>query len=72
LTITPKADWLAIEHCPRCVARYHTLVSLFASTLPSAELYADGTQPRLAGGGLLGPEAAVIATTEARFTKSSS
>lgn len=37
LTIAPKADWLAIEHCPRCVARYHTLVSLFASTLPKAE-----------------------------------
>jgi hypothetical protein len=40
LTITPKASWLTIEHCPRCIARNRVAVSLFASTLPTDELYA--------------------------------
>jgi hypothetical protein len=39
LTITPRADWLCIEHCPRCIARRRVLVKLFASALPAAELY---------------------------------
>jgi hypothetical protein len=28
-------------HCPRCVARTRTLVELFASTLPTEQLYGD-------------------------------
>jgi hypothetical protein len=31
LSITPRAHWLAIEHCPRCVARTRTLVTLLPS-----------------------------------------
>lgn len=45
LTISPKAEWLAIEHCPRCIARHRALVKLFASTLPTDELYAPGVRP---------------------------
>jgi hypothetical protein len=40
LTITPRAQWLVIEHCPRCVARAHTLVTLFPSGLTAAPLLA--------------------------------
>jgi hypothetical protein len=40
LTITPKATWLTIAHCPRCVARCGVLISLFASILTAEELYA--------------------------------
>src|SRR5947209_20312566 len=45
LTITPKADWLTIEHCPRCIARSGLPVRLFASTLPTDELYAAEAAP---------------------------
>lgn len=45
LTLAPKADWLAVAHCPRCVARRGALVTLFPSTLPSQMLYADGAGP---------------------------
>ncbi len=45
LTITPKAEWLAIEHCPRCVARRGMLVMLFASSLPVDRLYGADTKP---------------------------
>ena len=45
LTITPRALWLTIEHCPRCIARNGLAVSLFASTLPTAELYAAEAAP---------------------------
>jgi hypothetical protein len=45
LTITPKADWLVLEHCPRCIARRGVLVTLFASSLPVEALYAEGTRP---------------------------
>ena len=40
LTITPKASWLTVEHCPRCMARRHVPVRMFASTLPDEQLYA--------------------------------
>lgn len=40
LTIVPKATWLVVEHCPRCLARRRLAVRMFASTLPAAELYA--------------------------------
>jgi hypothetical protein len=45
LTITPKADWLAVEHCPRCIARRGILVALFASTLPVDALYGEDARP---------------------------
>src|ERR1700744_5441375 len=45
LTITPKADWLAVEHCPRCIARRGVLVTLFASSLPVDSLYAQNARP---------------------------
>ena len=45
LTIRPRVGWLAIEHCPRCLARRRVAVPLFASTLPAAELYATGAAP---------------------------
>jgi hypothetical protein len=45
LTITPKVDWLAVEHCPRCIARRGVLVTLFASSLPANALYAADARP---------------------------
>lgn len=45
LTITPKASSLTVEHCPRCMARSGIHVDLFASTLPTAQLYAADTAP---------------------------
>lgn len=46
LTITPRASRLTtIEHCPRCRARAGVEVGLFASTLPTGELYAAGAVP---------------------------
>jgi hypothetical protein len=41
LTITPKVDWLTVEHCPRCIARARTVVGMFASTLPTDEPYSS-------------------------------
>lgn len=40
LTITPKANWLTVEHCPRSIARSGVPVRLFTSTLPTDQLYA--------------------------------
>lgn len=45
LSITPRAPWLRAEHCPRCLARSRTLVTLFTSTLPTSELYPKGSAP---------------------------
>jgi hypothetical protein len=45
LTITPRAGWLTVEHCPRCMARNGIPVGLFASTLPTGELYAADAAP---------------------------
>lgn len=45
LTITPKARWLALEHCPRCIATAKVAISLFASPLPPDRLYAAGAAP---------------------------
>ena len=36
LSITPKVDWLAIEHCPRCLARARVAVTL-SSSPPTGE-----------------------------------
>jgi hypothetical protein len=45
LTIRPKARWLTIEHCPRCLARSRLPVRLSVSTLPVAEAYPAGRSP---------------------------
>ena len=45
LTITPKADWLVVKYCPRCIARRGVLVTLFASSLPVDALYPDDAKP---------------------------
>jgi serine/threonine-protein kinase RsbW len=45
LTIAPRAAWLRMQHCPRCIARRHTAVKLFASKLPTDALYAPGRAP---------------------------
>jgi stearoyl-CoA desaturase (delta-9 desaturase) len=42
LTIAPRSQLLAVEHCPRCVARARTLVTLVASPLPANEPCATG------------------------------
>ena len=45
LTIRAKAYRMAIEYCPRCIARSGTPVRLFASTLATIELYASDAIP---------------------------
>jgi hypothetical protein len=45
LSIRQRHSWLAIEHCPRCLARSRIPVTLFASPLPVGELYGDGSAP---------------------------
>jgi hypothetical protein len=45
LSIRPKASWLTVEYCPRCIARARTPVKLFSSTLPAAELYPESSVP---------------------------
>lgn len=37
LTITPRALWLRVEHCPRRLAKQRVTVALLATTLPSGE-----------------------------------
>jgi hypothetical protein len=45
LSISPRATWLAIEHCPRCLARARTTVPLLSSPLPASALYDERTRP---------------------------
>ena len=45
LTIRLRAEWLAIERCPRCLARRRVAVNLFASTLPADQLYGERETP---------------------------
>jgi len=40
LSIRSKPDRLAIEHCPRCIARDNIAIRLFASTRAMEQLYA--------------------------------
>jgi hypothetical protein len=40
LSIELRSQWLAVQHCPRCIARARTAVKLFSSTLPVEALYA--------------------------------
>jgi hypothetical protein len=35
LTITPKVRWLAVEHCPRCIARRGAAIKMLRMTLPA-------------------------------------
>jgi hypothetical protein len=42
LSIRPKAHWMTVEHCPRCLARARVAVEMFPSPLPPAELYHEG------------------------------
>jgi hypothetical protein len=45
LTVTPRARWLAIRYCPRCVARSQTIVEMFSSRLPAEALYPNRAVP---------------------------
>lgn len=45
LSLKPRRRWLAIEHCPRCLARARVPVRMFSSPLPARELYAAGAAP---------------------------
>jgi hypothetical protein len=58
LTITPKVDWLAVEHCPRCIARRGVLVTLFASPLPANGRYGADGRPDPRGSEPAGPHPA--------------
>ena len=41
LGIQPRVSWLAIEHCPRCVAQARIAVRLVSSPLPTPQHYQD-------------------------------
>jgi hypothetical protein len=43
LTVNPRASWLTIEHCPRCIARDRTPVKMFR--LPAIEHYGQRFGP---------------------------
>jgi hypothetical protein len=58
LSIRPRASWLTIEHCPRCIARDRTPVKLISFPLPAIEHH----------GRALGPNARSATTDQARFT----
>ncbi len=45
LSIGIRSPWLAITHCPRCIARARTAVELFGSEMPASVLYANGSLP---------------------------
>lgn len=47
LSVHVKPQWLAIRHCPRCVARSRIAVEMFSSGLPTAELYANDSLPQV-------------------------
>ena len=46
LSIRPKARWMTVERCPRCLARARVAVEMFSSPLPAAELYRAGGAPQ--------------------------
>ncbi len=46
LSIALRVRWLAIKHCPRCVARSRTIVELFSSQLPAPVLYGENWLPQ--------------------------
>jgi hypothetical protein len=63
LSIRPRTAWLAISHCPRCIARSRTLVELFRSRLPAEVLYASHLLPRAYTTGRSGRESPQIDLT---------
>lgn len=48
LRTTPRTPWLAIKHCPRCLARAGMLVELVGSAPRARAWEADGPPPRRA------------------------
>jgi hypothetical protein len=46
LRIEVRARWLAIRHCPRCVARTRSVVELSSSRRPDNVLYATDSLPQ--------------------------
>ena len=47
LTILPRVDWLTVEHCPRCIARRRTRVTMLSAYAPGG---VDPAAVRVAGG----------------------
>jgi hypothetical protein len=45
LSIWTRLSWLAMTHCPRCIARAHTAVELFSSDVSANIVYASGSLP---------------------------
>jgi hypothetical protein len=45
LSIRVRLPWLAMTHCPRCIARAHTAVELFGSDVSASIVYANGSLP---------------------------
>jgi len=45
LSLRPRARWLAIEHCPRCLARTRIPVRLLSSPLLADEPHSDASAP---------------------------
>jgi hypothetical protein len=50
LNIALPSRWLAIKHCPRCVARTHTIVELFSPELPARVLHGENQLPQADAG----------------------
>jgi hypothetical protein len=46
LSIALRWRWLAIAHCPRCVARSRTIVELSSSRPPSSVPYGENWLPQ--------------------------
>jgi hypothetical protein len=51
LSIKPRAGWLTVEYCPRCIARARIPVRLSTTPLPSSELDRDGFEPNTGNDG---------------------
>jgi hypothetical protein len=49
LRLRPRASWLTIEHCPRCIARDRTPVKLLCSPAPTIEQCGQGFGPNARG-----------------------
>jgi hypothetical protein len=49
LSIRPRASWLTIEHCPRCIARDRVPVKLVSFPLSASERYGQGFGPNARG-----------------------
>jgi hypothetical protein len=46
LSIAARYPWLAMTHCPRCIARAGVAVRLFSSELPTPGPYANAERPQ--------------------------